>query len=270
MQFHTTQLHTSIPNNMPLFGILGGMGPFASAAFLNSIYRCCIGKFSIEQNYPRIIIVSDPNIPDRTSAIKNNKHTDIIRAIENKIILLNKIGVSHIIVACITAHLYLDMIQKEVKTKVINLVDLLNKTLDQQHYRSLLLSSRGSYDLNIIQHPNVIYPESKDADVINQLIYKIKLHNSKKEFLEFIDFSLMLAEKYQTESLLFGCTELHLVHSFIQQYEISLPYAILDPLEISARALVDLHLAYLDTPIYSAAWDFRHSANTQQSLLLAS
>lgn len=267
MQFnssHSSNHQSSfIKSVSPMFGILGGMGPFASAEFLNSIYHCCASRFTLEQDYPKIILLSDPTIPDRTTAIKNNKQSDIANILEQKIVMLNAMGVTHIVIACMTAHLYLDMIKKEVKTKVINLLELLNKTLDQQHYPSLLLSSRGSYELNILKHPNILYPDSTDADTINKLIYKIKLHNSKNELLEFIDFSTVLAEKYQVESMLFGCTELHLVHTFIQQYEISLPYDILDPLEISAHALVNMHAAYLDVPIYSMA-------KNMQSLHLAS
>lgn len=242
------QLHTIHYKNTPIFGILGGMGPLASTEFLNSIYQHCVGRLTQEQDYPRVILFSDPTIPDRTSALQNKNLHVIAKILEQKLESLNKLGISHIIIACLTAHLFLSVIKNEAKKKVINLMELLNKTLDQQHYPSLMLSSKGSYELTIIKHPNIIYPELKDAERINQLIYQIKLQKNKKQFLEFIDFSLHLAEKYHVESLVFGCTELHLVHTFIKQQNINFPYIILDPLEISAQALINLHLTYLDKP----------------------
>ena len=48
------------------------MGPLASTEFLNTIYRLSlerIGKDGKEQDMARVILVSDPSVPDRTEAI---------------------------------------------------------------------------------------------------------------------------------------------------------------------------------------------------------
>jgi len=42
------------------------MGPLASAEFLTSIYELSLGR--TEQNMPRLCLVSDPTVPDRTKA----------------------------------------------------------------------------------------------------------------------------------------------------------------------------------------------------------
>jgi len=55
--------------NRLLIGVLGGMGPLASAGFVNFLYQKCQAKFSAEQSYPRIVLLSDPTIPDRMMCI---------------------------------------------------------------------------------------------------------------------------------------------------------------------------------------------------------
>jgi hypothetical protein len=49
-----------------LWGILGGMGPLSSAGFLATVYRL---EAASEQEMPMIILISDPDVPDRTDAI---------------------------------------------------------------------------------------------------------------------------------------------------------------------------------------------------------
>lgn len=47
-------------------GVLGGMGPLASAEFLKTIYECSVAGG--EQRSPSVIMYSDPTFPDRTEA----------------------------------------------------------------------------------------------------------------------------------------------------------------------------------------------------------
>ena len=54
-----------------LLGILGGMGPLASAEFLKTIYE--YGTRDLEQRSPACILYSDPTFPDRTSSANCNR-----------------------------------------------------------------------------------------------------------------------------------------------------------------------------------------------------
>ena len=54
-------------NNLPVIGILGGMGPLATADFFAKLVKSMNKKTDQEHN--RIIIDSNTQIPDRVSAI---------------------------------------------------------------------------------------------------------------------------------------------------------------------------------------------------------
>lgn len=57
-----------------LLGVLGGMGPLASAEFVNTVYR--LNMTEPEQQAPALVLRSDPSIPDRTAAILSGDTQD--------------------------------------------------------------------------------------------------------------------------------------------------------------------------------------------------
>src|SRR5207249_6442174 len=102
----------------PLWGILGGMGPLASTEFLNTIYRLSLeragkeGKDGKEQDMARVILVSDPSVPDRTEAIvtrrdKPEQFEEVKRRLKQSLEMLNAMQADRIVIPCITADLFL-------------------------------------------------------------------------------------------------------------------------------------------------------------------
>ncbi|HVH13705.1 MAG TPA: hypothetical protein VM759_11665, partial [Longimicrobium sp.] len=57
-----------------VLGIVGGLGPLASAEFVRTVYRCA--TWEREQDAPRVLLDSNPAFPDRTSAfLAGEEHT---------------------------------------------------------------------------------------------------------------------------------------------------------------------------------------------------
>lgn len=228
----------STSNPKPLFGIIGGMGPLSSAQFINSLYGYCLNKFAVEQDYPRIVMISDPIIPDRARAMQNNKAHLVISSFEEKIEGLVSLGVDEVIIACVTAHLYFDKLNDKSKKKITDLVKLLYGELDKQPEKSLILSSMAVYDNQVINHGKAIYPSSDDVRLVQDFIFKIKLDCSNEIFDGFIQLVNNLSLKYQTKSIVFACTELHLVNAYIKNHSLKLPINIIDPLEIAGNYII--------------------------------
>ncbi|HVE43610.1 MAG TPA: aspartate/glutamate racemase family protein [Gammaproteobacteria bacterium] len=233
-------MHTSLSpsHNKPLFGIIGGMGPLASTQFLHSIYKYCSNKFAFEQDYPRIIMISDPIIPDRTKALKESKPDLVITSFEEKIEGLLTLGAKEIMIACITAHLYLDKLSDKARQHIVSIPQLLYGKLNESPGKNLILSSMATYENRVVNHPNSIYPSLEDIHLVQDYIFKIKLTQDKSIFHDFIQLINQLADKYHAESLIFACTELHLVNAFIQDSGITVPYRVVDPLEIVADYII--------------------------------
>lgn len=233
---------STFDNARPLFGIIGGMGPLSSAQFINSLYGFCLNKCVVEQDYPRIIMISDPVIPDRAKAIKDNQAYLVISSFEEKIKGLASLGVDEIIIACITAHLYLDRLNGESKKRITDIVKLLYSELDKQPERCLILSSMAVYDNQVISHSKAIYPSRDDAQFIQDYIIKMKLNCGRNILNNFIQLVDDLSLKYHTKSIVFACTELHIVNMFLKNHSLEMSYNVIDPLEIAANYIIQSNI----------------------------
>src|SRR5581483_3880188 len=79
-------------------GILGGMGPLASAEFLSTLYR--LNLVEPEQDAPNCVLLSDPSFPDRTEAILAGDTRELARRLEASLQELLRQGTDRIVIAC--------------------------------------------------------------------------------------------------------------------------------------------------------------------------
>lgn len=196
----------------PLIGILGGMGPLASSGFVNFLYQKCQSRFTHEQGYPRIILISDPTIPDRLQSVQNCSVTQITTIFENKIQELLFLGATQILICCFTAHYFLKWISIKNQKKIIHLGWLLNNYLAQKREYTLILSSELLVNSNLIDSSFAVFPEKKDLNKIHQLIYDIKQKGPQSCKDNLIILAHALSKRYNVSHVLLACTEFHLVY----------------------------------------------------------
>ena len=84
-------------------GILGGMGPLASAEFLRTIYDYSLVD-TVEQGAPVVSLYSDPTIPDRTEALLNGDDAAVFRQFTEALSYLTATGATKIVICCMTIH----------------------------------------------------------------------------------------------------------------------------------------------------------------------
>ncbi|MDD4160403.1 MAG: amino acid racemase [Synergistaceae bacterium] len=103
-----------------ILGVLGGMGPAASAEFLKILAE----KYPAEkdQDHPVVYMISDPKIPDRGSAIAGEGEDPVPRMIKDieKLILW---GADVLAVPCNTAHYFIDRFKDEIKVPIVHIVE---------------------------------------------------------------------------------------------------------------------------------------------------
>jgi len=95
---------------------------------------------------------------------------------------LFSIGVSKVVIACITAHHLLPQIPSRFRERIISLVDLIIQDVLVTRKKQLLLCSNGTRHVGIFQRQNswsaakkyILLPTDNDQHKIHSLIYKIK------------------------------------------------------------------------------------------------
>lgn len=226
-------------SNHTLYGIIGGMGPVTSAEFLNDIYSQCKGKYISEQDYPRIIMVSDSQAPDRLQSYTNDNFFTLKNYLEETITKLHLFGVNKIMICCLVAHACLSKMPHALTRNIISMTDLLEEKITEVNKKAILLSTGMFYELNLLNKVNIIYIEDNEINKINLFIYKLKTSNDHNDYFEFIDFVENLLNKHQCNSVVFACSDLHLINRFIRSNKLQISFEIIDAMDLASSYILN-------------------------------
>lgn len=198
------------------WGIVGGMGPLASAEFVRTIYEMSAGD--TEQTAPHILLLSDPSFPDRTHALANGDQRELVKRLSVALTNMMVQGADAVIVCCVTIHSVFDQLPEELRQLLVPLTDVILNNVRHNERRHLLLCTTGCREAKIFErHPlwsttrgRVVFPlREEDQEAVHELIYAIKRDRWQPRDAE--SFIRNLMQKYDCKVAIAGCTELHLV-----------------------------------------------------------
>src|SRR5262245_14178655 len=196
-------------------GVLGGMGPLASAEFVKTIYELAGNR--PEQETPAIIMYSDPSFPDRTTAYLSGD-PDRIAELRDRLTaaleFLCRARVSKTVIACITVHHWLPMMRDDLRAGVVSLLDVIADTVAARRRPHLMFCTKGTRQMRLFeQHArwdemkaHIVMPTDEDQQTIHQLIYGVK---GKGDVQRSIDAVGELLRTYGVQDFVAGCTEFH-------------------------------------------------------------
>ena len=103
-----------------VIGILGGMGPEATLDCFDKIIKHTPAQK--DQDHLRVIIDSNPAVPDRTAAIIGDGQSPVPVMVEGCHALENA-GADFIIIPCVSAHFFIDEIQQQTNLPILSIFD---------------------------------------------------------------------------------------------------------------------------------------------------
>ena len=112
-----------------LIGILGGMGPEATLDLYR--YILALTPATKDQDHIRVLIYSNPKVPDRTKAIAEEGENPVDSLIESAM-LLERAGAGIIAMPCNAAHYYLPDMKKKVGIPILDMIAETRKKLKRQ------------------------------------------------------------------------------------------------------------------------------------------
>ena len=104
-----------------ILGVLGGMGPAATAEFLRLL--AVYAPAERDQEHPRVVSFSDPHIPDRTAAIRGTGEDPTSR-LKDGLLRLVDWGADLLAVPCNTAHPFIDEFRQELPVPLVHIVEV--------------------------------------------------------------------------------------------------------------------------------------------------
>lgn len=227
----------------PSLGVVGGMGPLASAELVRTIYRLHVRE--PEQLAPSVVLHSDPSIPDRTEAIAAGREEELAARLEEAVEAVLAAGAQRVVIACVTIHRVLPRLPARLRERVISLVDLTVKAVIADPRPRLLLATDGTRASGVFEaHPrwgeaaaSLAVPQPDDQRTLHDRLYRLKAQAPPEEFAGWLD---TLAAGYGVAGFVFACTELHLLDPVLGRRGGAWPAGVIDPLRIVAERAPEL------------------------------
>lgn len=161
-------------------GVLGGMGPAATATFFTRL--TALTPATKDQDHPRVVILSDPTVPDRTTQILSGEDaiTDQLRANCEQLI---EMGADVLACPCNTAHHFLANFADELSVPLVSIIDAeINAALEAtgEDNRAWLTCTTGTRETRLYQNAaekaglDLAIPSDADFERLMDIIDAIK------------------------------------------------------------------------------------------------
>jgi aspartate racemase len=187
------------------------MGPEATLVFLEKFYSLTRGRR--EQARPPLLVDIDPEVPDRNEAWRG-VGTSPAAAVAQMGLSLKRAGADFCVMACITAHGFVESFEEDVGIPLIRMPDVVAEALStEQGADGLvgLLATTTTLEMKLFQkgfaarNGALIVPEKSEQEALMRAIYAIKKGEGARSSVLAVAKSLVARGAH---TLLLGCTDL--------------------------------------------------------------
>ena len=232
--------------NKPVLGILGGVGPLATALLVRMVVEKTPAR--TDQEHIPMIVFNDPQIPDRTAHILDRTRPDPLPEMAKVARWLQDAGADYLAIACNTAHFYYDGIAAAVEVPVLNIMqETVRAVCDAvpgvRHVG--LMATEGTVASGVFEAcfaergVRVVAPDERDQRLLNQMIYDQVKANQPYSPQDLLFVARRLRGR-GCDAVVVGCTELSVIHHDLPAVE--RPSWLHDSLDVLADRCVQWHL----------------------------
>lgn len=220
-------------------GILGGMGPLATADLFQKIVS--LTAAGSDNEHIRVYIDSNASVPDRTAAILNGG-PDPLPAMRDSLRKLEACGADCVIMPCNTAHYFLPRLQGLTDIPFLSMVEAAAAACRVRFPggTAAVLATRGTLSAGLYQVAlekagvSYLLPEEAERDALMDVIYNGVKAGAPPESYRVRFLSVLEALSGRgADYFILGCTELPLAFRLL-----GLSQPGLDPTEELAKAAI--------------------------------
>jgi aspartate racemase len=223
-------------------GILGGMGPEATLALFGKIIA--LTPAAKDQDHLRVVIDSNPKIPDRTAAILRGGDSPL-PALKAGMLALQRAGADFAVIPCVSAHHFLEELQRQVALPILSMLEVSAGHIRRRHpdVRKIgLLATSGTLQAGgfaeaLVRHGiETVAPEGADQERVMAAIYAVKGDGVGRDRAAIAAEVRGIAARLVArgaQGVVAGCTEIPLV---LAPGDLAVP--VFDTLLLLARAAI--------------------------------
>ena len=229
--------------NRPILGVLGGVGPLATAYFMELVIER--SHAACDQDNIPMIVYNDPQIPDRTAYILDHEKPNPRPEMAKVAQWLEAAGADYIAIPCNTAHYFYEDINAVVSIPVLNIMELTS-----QHVARLirdggtvgLTATDGTIESGIFQRYfeqaglSTMVPAAEEQAQVMSIIYDGVKAGGQYDPESYLSVVRGMHEA-GCDAVVVGCTELSVLYHNLDDK----PAFIVDSLSVLADACVEFY-----------------------------
>ena len=203
-------------NSALKLGILGGLGPMASAYFYEMITAHT--KAQRDQDHIDILLSSRASTPDRTDYIMGRSNISPLPVMIEDARYLESCHVSAIVIPCNTAHYFIEELRRSVKIPMPSIItETVNHIKSSGKKKAGILATEGTVSTNTYQMEldaagiEWEIPSAENQKILMELIYDCVKCGIPADREKFYKVVRELTEK-GCDCLILGCTELSVIN----------------------------------------------------------
>lgn len=228
----------SIDKSKKTVGIIGGMGPGATALLFQKLIDYTDAQSDAEHMH--ILIDNNTQIPDRTTAILNGENTPALCIVESGR-KLEQCGAELLLIPCNTSHYFFDYIQENLSIPVINMIAETARVCLKNGYTKVgVLATTGTCNTHTYTNElmkfgiEAVYPDEEGQEKVMEIIYD-QVKAGRKINVQILDQTLKKMVSKGAQAFILGCTELPFA---VKNGDFG--YHFLDSLDILAKRAVEM------------------------------
>lgn len=224
-------------------GVIGGVGPQATAYFLDMVVR--LTEARRDQDHLDLVVFNHASIPDRTAFILGTSDEDPGPVMAGDARRLERFGVSFLVVPCNTAHHFTEQVVGAVSVPVLSIID---ETVAEAARRVPDLRRVGVLATSGTLHARVyhraleacgvepVQPSPEDQAIVMAIIYEQVKAGLPVDLAAFTGVMDRLRAA-GAQVVVLGCTELSIVaadHGLLEADR-----TVVDSLDVLARRTIE-------------------------------
>lgn len=222
---------------MKTLGVLGGLGPMATAYFLQLVTQ--MSDAGTDQEHMEVVLYSKPSIPDRTSFIIGKSERSPVEDMVMAGSKLKEMGADIIAIPCVTAHYFHGELEARIGVPIIHAIEETVSYLEKENItKAGILATDGTIQSGLFQSALEqrgicpLIPEAESQKKLMEIIYQGIKAGGEVDVPLFHQIAQGLFGQ-GAEVVLLACTELSLIKK-----DYRLPAGYLDVMEVLARRAV--------------------------------
>ncbi|WP_372619011.1 aspartate/glutamate racemase family protein [Falsiroseomonas sp.] len=223
-----------------MLGVLGGMGPLASAEFMRRL--TLLTPAERDQDHIPAVLWSDPRVPDRTAA-RIAGGEDPLPALLRGIRGLEAAGAGAIAIPCNTAHGWFEGMQAATRLPILHIVDAAADELARLGVpRGTIgvMGTAGTLAMRLYQvrlasrgYECLVPTEAEMAELVTPAIAEVKRNRIRDSYAPLAEAARHLTAR-GARAVVLGCTEIPLGIAAGP----ALPFPVCDTIDALARAAI--------------------------------